>query len=45
MLLTTFSPQTSIPNLFLTGQSLVIHGIEGVTETAFATAEAILNAG
>lgn len=43
MLMTNFSPQTPIPNLLLTGQSLVIHGIEGVTETAFATAEAILH--
>ena len=29
------------PNLFLTGQSLVLHGVEGVTMTAFKTLEEV----
>ena len=40
-LLTMLSPKTPIPNLFLTGQSLVLHGLEGVTRTAFNTLTAI----
>ena len=40
-LLTMLSPKTPIPNLFLTGQSLVLHGLEGVTMTAFNTLETI----
>ncbi len=40
-LMTMLSPKTPIPNLFLTGQSLVLHGIEGVTQTAFRTLETI----
>ena len=36
-LMTVLSPRTPVPNLFLTGQSLVLHGLEGVTRTAFAT--------
>ena len=43
MLMTTFSTQTQVPNLLLTGQNLVVHGLEGVTMTAFQTAEEILN--
>ncbi|MBR1933331.1 MAG: NAD(P)/FAD-dependent oxidoreductase [Prevotella sp.] len=40
-LLTILSPKTPIPNLFLTGQSLVLHGLEGVTKTALSTIEAV----
>ena len=36
-LTTMLSPKTPVPNLFLTGQSLVLHGLEGVTMTAFNT--------
>ena len=42
-LLTMLSPKTPVPNLFLTGQSLVLHGLEGVTMTAFKTLETIKN--
>ncbi len=40
-LTTMLSPKTPIPNLFLTGQSLMLHGLEGVTRTAFRTLEAV----
>lgn len=36
-LLTTFSVVTPLPNLLLTGQNVMLHGIEGVTMTALAT--------
>lgn len=36
-LMTMLSPRTPIPNLLLTGQSLMLHGLEGVTKTAFNT--------
>ena len=39
-LFTVLSPRTPIPNLLLTGQSLMLHGVEGVTKTAFQTIEA-----
>lgn len=42
-LITMLSPKTPVPNLFLTGQSLVLHGLEGVTMTAFKTLETIKN--
>ena len=42
-LLTMLSPKTPVPNLFLTGQSLVLHGLEGVTMTAFNTLDTINN--
>ena len=42
-LLTMSSPKTPVPNLFLTGQSLVLHGLEGVTMTAFNTIDTIKN--
>lgn len=41
-LTTIISPKTAIPNLFLTGQHLCMHGILGVTATAFLTAKNIL---
>lgn len=37
MLLTMLSPRTPIPNLLLTGQNVCLHGVEGVTSTAFNT--------
>lgn len=36
-LLTTLSPRTPLPNLLLTGQNLMLHGVQGVTMTALAT--------
>ena len=40
-LMTMLSPRTPVPNLLLTGQSLALHGLEGVTKTAFNTLETI----
>lgn len=40
-LLTILSPRTSIPNLLLTGQSLMLHGLHGVTMTALYTTKEI----
>ena len=34
-LMTVLAPNTSIPNLFMTGQNLNLHGVLGVTLTAF----------
>lgn len=42
-LMTMLSPRTPIPNLFLTGQSLMLHGLEGVTKTALQTIDIITN--
>lgn len=43
-LLTMLSPRTPIPNLLLTGQSLTMHGLHGVTMTALRTCnEALKN--
>ncbi len=39
---TLLSPRTPIPNLFQTGQSLMLHGVHGVTMTAFYTCAEIL---
>lgn len=39
---TLISPRTKISNLFLTGQTINMHGILGVTIGAFSTCEAIL---
>lgn len=36
------SPVTTIPNLLLTGQNLIMHGIEGVTQTAFLTSSTLM---
>ncbi|MGN0281036.1 MAG: phytoene desaturase family protein [Prevotella sp.] len=36
-LLTVLTPRTPVPNLFMTGQSLALHGVHGVTATAFRT--------
>ena len=42
-LLTVLSPRTGIPNLFLTGQSLMLHGLHGVTMTAMYTTKEIID--
>ena len=39
LLMTMLSPRTPIPNLLLTGQNLILHGVEGVTKTAVLTCE------
>lgn len=39
---TMISPRTKIPNLYLTGQNVRLHGILGVTITAFATCGEIM---
>ena len=36
-LMTQLSVRTPVPNLMLTGQSLILHGLQGVTMTALAT--------
>lgn len=41
-LLTLLTPRTPVPNLLLTGQSLMLHGIHGVTMTALFTCAALL---
>ncbi len=41
-LLTMLSPRTPISNLLLTGQSLLLHGVEGVTMTALLTCQYLL---
>ena len=41
-LLTMLSPRTPIPNLLLTGQNLMLHGVHGVTMTAFYTCAEVL---
>jgi hypothetical protein len=41
ILMTTLSPRTPIPNLLLTGQSLMLHGVEGVTMTALQTCDEV----
>ena len=41
-LLTVLSPRTSIPNLLLTGQNLMLHGLHGVTMTAMYTTKEII---
>lgn len=41
-LMTQLSAHTPVPNLLLTGQSLVLHGLQGVTMTAMETAKECL---
>lgn len=41
-LMTTLSPRTPIPNLLLTGQSLMLHGLQGVTMTSLYTCAELL---
>lgn len=40
-LMTILTPRTPIPNLLLTGQSLMVHGLHGVTMTARFTVNAV----
>lgn len=42
LMMTTLSPRTPIPNLLLTGQNLMLHGVEGVTMTALRTCGELL---
>ena len=41
-MLTMLSPRTPIPNLLLTGQNLMLHGLHGVTMTSLFTCAEIL---
>ena len=43
-LMTMLSPRTPIANLLLTGQNLMLHGLEGVAMTAISTCMEILGA-
>ena len=40
--MTMLSPRTPISNLLLTGQSLMVHGLEGVAMTALQTTREVL---
>ncbi len=42
LLMTMLSPRTPISNLLLTGQSLMVHGLEGVAMTALQTTREVL---
>ena len=42
LVVTMLSPRTPVPNLLLTGQSLMLHGLEGVSMTALQTCSEIL---
>lgn len=42
-MMTIVSPKTQIPNLFMTGQNLMLHGLHGVTMTASYTCQEIKN--
>ena len=39
---TYISPRTKIPNLYLTGQNVNLHGVLGVTVSAFLTCSMLL---
>lgn len=41
-MITLLSPRTPIPNLLLTGQNLMLHGLHGVTMTALFTCAKVL---
>lgn len=41
-LLTLLTPRMPVPNLWLTGQNLMLHGVHGVTMTALSTCAALL---
>lgn len=41
-LVTLLSPKTPIPNLLMTGQSLMLHGVHGVTMTALHTCAEVI---
>jgi all-trans-retinol 13,14-reductase len=42
LMMTMLSPRTPLPNLLLTGQNIILHGLEGVAMTATHTCKAIL---
>ena len=42
LVLTMLSPRTPVPNLLLTGQNLMLHGLEGVSMSALQTCGEIL---
>ena len=42
IMLTMISVKTPVPNLLLTGQNLMLHGLEGVAMTALQTVDAVL---
>ena len=42
LMMTMLSPRTPLPNLLLTGQNVILHGLEGVAMTALHTSAAIL---
>ena len=42
LVITMLSPRTPIPNLLLSGQNLMLHGLEGVSMTALLTCKEIL---
>lgn len=42
-LLTMLSPRTPLSNLLLTGQNVMLHGLEGVAMTARQTCDIVLN--
>jgi all-trans-retinol 13,14-reductase len=42
LVITMLSPRTPLPNLLLTGQNLMLHGLEGVSMTALLTCQEIL---
>ena len=41
-LMALLSPRTPLPNLWLTGQNLALHGVHGVTMTALQTCAELL---
>ena len=41
-LMTNLSPRTPLPNLLLTGQSLIVHGLHGTTMAALLTASEVV---
>lgn len=42
LMMTMLSPRTPLPNLLLTGQNIILHGLEGVAMTSLHTCAAIL---
>lgn len=42
LVVTMLSPRTPVPNLLLTGQNLMLHGLEGVSMTALMTCSEVL---
>jgi len=42
LMMTMLSPRTPLPNLLLTGQNIILHGLEGVAMTSLHTSEAVM---